>query len=490
MVESTQDDENPVYYYRGGVVDNNVLFGGYCWKMVRTTETGGVKMIYNGVPNNENTPVSGTEYVNVINNSSTPFEFNSLTLRWTSKNKSHYSTSSVIFNIVTSGSYVIKYDVSSENNYDWAWFYKNGTLLKKVSGTNNGTIDLGYITVSDKIEVKYSKDVSVNRGKDNVVFYIAKGTEVKPACNNTGTASQIGTSEFNTVSKSFTGSGYMYGESILPKSVTMKNTKYLYGNDVDWDGTKYTLKESYLVSDTWANEYKEVAKKYHYTCLNTTGVCDSVMYITKYDATTVFGIMLNQGDKIDDAKRKMLDEKNDSTIKKTIDGWYEENLHNYGSYLEDTIWCNDRNVTIGSMSGNSADASASLYSYFSGYERNNIGKNLELSCKNNADKFTVSEKFGNGKLTYPIGLLTADELTLAGNGRKNDGANSYLTTGVYWWTMTPCYYASSSCVMNDNAGIAYNNVSYNNGVRPAISLKAGIDYVSGTGTVSDPYVVE
>ena len=75
-----------------------------------------------------------------------------------------------------------------------------------------------------------------------------------------------------------------------------------------------------IVSSVTKLLYPEVAKKYHYTCLNTTGVCDSVMYITKYDATTVFGIMLNQGDKIDDAKRKMLDEKNDSTIKNYLVG--------------------------------------------------------------------------------------------------------------------------------------------------------------------------
>ena len=27
---------------------NNVLFAGQCWQMIRTTDTGGVKMIYNG----------------------------------------------------------------------------------------------------------------------------------------------------------------------------------------------------------------------------------------------------------------------------------------------------------------------------------------------------------------------------------------------------------------------------------------------------------
>ncbi len=42
---------SPIYYYRGEVYDNNVLFGNFCWKIIRTTNTGGIKLIYNGKPN-------------------------------------------------------------------------------------------------------------------------------------------------------------------------------------------------------------------------------------------------------------------------------------------------------------------------------------------------------------------------------------------------------------------------------------------------------
>ena len=45
------DSGNPVYYYRGNV-DNRVIFANFCWRIVRTTETGGVKLIYDGVPSN------------------------------------------------------------------------------------------------------------------------------------------------------------------------------------------------------------------------------------------------------------------------------------------------------------------------------------------------------------------------------------------------------------------------------------------------------
>ena len=43
------DSGNPVYYYRGNV-DNHLIFANFCWRIIRTTETGGVKLIYDGVP--------------------------------------------------------------------------------------------------------------------------------------------------------------------------------------------------------------------------------------------------------------------------------------------------------------------------------------------------------------------------------------------------------------------------------------------------------
>ena len=40
--------ENIYYYTNTG--SNNVIFAGYCWNIIRTTDTGGVKIVYNGVP--------------------------------------------------------------------------------------------------------------------------------------------------------------------------------------------------------------------------------------------------------------------------------------------------------------------------------------------------------------------------------------------------------------------------------------------------------
>ena len=44
-----------IYYFRGKVDNNNVLFANMCWKVVRTTSTGGTKLVYAGIPFNSET---------------------------------------------------------------------------------------------------------------------------------------------------------------------------------------------------------------------------------------------------------------------------------------------------------------------------------------------------------------------------------------------------------------------------------------------------
>ena len=68
------NDNFPVHYYRGDVDNNNVLFGGFCWKIVRTTGTGGTKLIYNGTATNgacistgSNTQLKNTKFYSSAN---------------------------------------------------------------------------------------------------------------------------------------------------------------------------------------------------------------------------------------------------------------------------------------------------------------------------------------------------------------------------------------------------------------------------------------
>ena len=97
---------------------------------------------------------------------------------------------------------------------------------------------------------------------------------------------------------------------------------------------------------------------------------------------------------------------NNSTIKGVIDTWYASNLEakGYTKYLSTTaVYCNDRTYTVSGSSTN-----------FGAYTRLKTNKKPSYDCSVAEDKFTVDTSTGNGKLTYPIALMTADEVSFAG----------------------------------------------------------------------------
>lgn len=53
---NTASDSYPVHYFRGDQDDGHVIWHNYCWIAFRTTGTGGVKLLYDGVPTNGKCP--------------------------------------------------------------------------------------------------------------------------------------------------------------------------------------------------------------------------------------------------------------------------------------------------------------------------------------------------------------------------------------------------------------------------------------------------
>ena len=202
---------------------------------------------------------------------------------------------------------------------------------------------------------------------------------------------------------------------------------------------------------------------------------------------------------------------NDSTIKTYIDNWYSQNFDESAiNKLEDTIFCNDRSTkaydanTIGytSMSSYGALGYGTNVTFYgaahrASYYSNN--PNPSLVCQNNNDKFTVDSKNGNGKLTNPVGLITLDEVVLAGfntyysNKNDYDDETNYLYTNRYYWTFSPVVmsdFGGASVGIVASAGCVHiNYVDGAIGVRPVVSL-ASDTLVTGSGTSTNPYVVE
>ena len=184
----------------------------------------------------------------------------------------------------------------------------------------------------------------------------------------------------------------------------------------------------------------------------------------------------------------------DSKIKTTIDNWYKANMTSYTSMLEDTVWCNDRTLTSGPLL--SKDTNSTGSSLFAAFNRNMSTFKPSVTCTNTRDSFTVDSKNGNGKLTYPVGLLTADEYTLAGSGNKGYSTDAYLHTGQYQWSLSPYFFNGSDaygCNLHSSGSLGFSRVSgafTTLGVRPSVSLKPGTYVSGGDGSVSTPYIVE
>ena len=264
------DTGEAVYYYRGNV-DNHLIFANFCWRIVRTTETGGVKLIYDGVPSNGQ-------------------------------------------------------------------------------------------------------------------------------CNNTGTATTIGNSEFNTSDNDAKYVGYMYGSNI--------------------DDTENT---------------------------------------------------------------------DDSTIKAMIDAWYEESIVGIGfeSQLEDTVFCNDRSYT----------ANGSMLQ-FGAYTR--LVENMQptLMCQDDKDRFAKNAY--NTALTYPVGLITADEIVYAGGVYGSPNSSFYLKSINSQWSLSPFGSDGNAIAFYLRAdGLIYFRSVFDNGdsssfpdVRPVVSLQPGTSKSSGVGTAEEPFIIE
>ena len=195
----------------------------------------------------------------------------------------------------------------------------------------------------------------------------------------------------------------------------------------------------------------------------------------------------------------------DSTIKIEIDKWYQNNLTDYTNYLDlNAGFCNDREPSTDNKTSNGQGGTgATTFTYYGSYFRllQTEGNSPTFKCKNGSDLFTVStSNKGNKALTYPVGLITADEIWYAGIAEQtvssDEPLTNYLNTGQNYWTMTPFYYYSSldyiSILSTDTAG-GFNGVNYwangEAGIRPVINLKSSVT-LTGSGTISNPYVVE
>ena len=189
---------------------------------------------------------------------------------------------------------------------------------------------------------------------------------------------------------------------------------------------------------------------------------------------------------------------NNSTILTNLEAWYNnnDNFKKYEKVIADTVWCNDKtNVT---------DTSYNPWGYSNvtglGYGTNvtYYGATQRLVGTSGSAGGTGPSLKCNGelsKINSKVGLITADELALAGYAYAKNNTTTYLqenATDTYWWSLSPSYfigdYAYVWSVYGSRGNFDNDDVDYTIGVRPSISLKSTTN-VTGEGTSSTPYII-
>ena len=225
---------------------------------------------------------------------------------------------------------------------------------------------------------------------------------------------------------------------------------------------------------------------------------------------------------------------NKSTILQNLETWYKAKLTSYTDKLADTIWCNDKS-TVKDVTSNQVVSENGVLNKESipypglGYQKEatvygsgirnyplessdnrfTYGTGPSLICpKDNGggklSKFTVDDTVnGNGNLDYKIGLLTADEMALAGmatghvyinNNYDENSVTSYLRSNANnnYWTLSPFDFDDVSADVWYSfyiGGLAAVHVGGSFALRPIVSLKSATTISGGNGTSSSPFVI-
>ena len=238
---------------------NNVIFAGQCWQMIRTTDTGGVKMIYNGEAE----------------------DGKCLSTRGTHVGYSYATTKSLNTTYYYGTSY--KYDSTAKS------FSLSGTIT-------TGSIKTGQYTCLNTSQ----------KGTCTTLYYVdtlSSGTTYNVIPLNTSSAySQFGTLQFNKNYSSPADVGYMYNtrytynfssSSEYVYTLSSLSTNYWYADSVTYSNGRYTLNNPYKVSST--TDYANLVGKYTFTSSTENYTSSSVRYIGYAKESSVYYKVLSGG---------------------------------------------------------------------------------------------------------------------------------------------------------------------------------------------------
>ena len=160
-------------------------------------------------------------------------------------------------------------------------------------------------------------------------------------------------------------------------------------------------------------------------------------------------------------------------MNKFLNEWYQENLKEYEKNIISNKFCVDDSIY----------ETTNNINYYLG--NNRLLKDYEINYNCLGTSYTMK-----------IGLLSADEVVLAGANAISNNTNLYLYVPnkvISWWTLTPSISSNENItffeVDPNGKLVSSSNGNYYKAIRPVIYLNPKTS-VSGTGVNTDPYIVK
>ncbi len=388
--------------------------------------------------------------------------------------------------------------------------------FSKEKGSNTVTV-----TISDTSKIDSTSKTTTEGGK--VVFYLTGEPESITGGEYTLSSNKLIVNNIiSNINLNITMSKTLYDQLLIDNSRIKERTKFNITFTETNTGTLYKATESiagntpkdvyYFAGDAKNNWVKfggfywriirtnydgSIRLLYSGTSHNTTeGYIGKSAFNSTFKDPMYVGYMYGTSGSLDSNRTNT----NNSTIKTYIDNWYNNNLSSYSKYIStEAVYCNDRELAQGSTykTGNTTFDYAPR-------GRLDTNKTPAYNCTNIKDAFSGSNS--EAKLTYPIGLMTADEVAYAGGKAFTNLPSPYawyylnsaggsITGSTYWYSLSPIYwYGSFSWVWgvagSDNTGyLGRNDVLGSLAVRPVISLKSCTLYSTGNGAPETPYEI-
>ena len=282
--------------------------------------------------------------------------------------------------------------------------------------------------------------------------------------------------------------GYNIGNRGSFNSVYTTSTTKTVFQTTDWKGTSYYFAGA--PTDNWVH-----FGGFYWRIVRVNGD-GTIRLIYNGTSTTTTGTMINNGinqqfnsnyDRSEYAGLKYTTgqqhgQNTDSLILDTLQSWYTSSglsAVRYSQHIDTNIgFCSDRNMA----SGSSWSSQPSSTIYYAAYERLFTNKSPNLACES------------SDIIKEPVGLITADEVSMAGGVWGINNSSYYLYNNQIYWLLSPSNFSATYNVVGVFVMLPSGNLySYwvnddDTGVRPVINLKADTKF-TGDGTIDNPYVV-